>query len=279
MKLEIFDVEHGQCSLLTGDAGTHALIDAGHNGGTGWRPSTMLNARGIRRIDRFFITNYDEDHASDLHNVLSVATIGILHRNKSVGTNDLYKLKNIGGVGQGIKALCGLFDTHVHPVTHEPDFGGVSIQTFCNKYPADFEDENNLSLLVILSWGNLSIAYTGDLETAGWKKLLAHQGVREALRGVNVFMASHHGRLNGYCEEIFTATGMQPAIIVVSDSGIDYETQKTGPLYRKHATGIDYNGQMRRVFTTRRDGTITLSINTAAGTGTLSTSRDGPALF
>lgn len=56
--LEIFDVEHGQCSLLSSDSGAHMLVDCGHNGGTGWRPSRMLSARSIRHLDELVITNY-----------------------------------------------------------------------------------------------------------------------------------------------------------------------------------------------------------------------------
>jgi hypothetical protein len=121
------------------------------------------------------------------------------------------------------------------------------------------------------------MAFTGDLEVAGWDKLLERQEVRAALGKVDVFMASHHGRFNGYNPRVFDSTGMKPQIIIISDSGIDYESQKTGPLYRAKASGINYRGETRRVFTTRRDGNITIEV-TAFG-ASLSTSRSGPRLF
>ena len=276
MKLEIFDVEHGQCSLLTGDAGTHMLIDAGHNATTGWRPSTMLAQRRIATLDRLVITNLDEDHASDLHNVLDVARVRIFHRNRTVGRKDIYNLKG-QEMGKGIEAAAGLLDTFTHPVASKPDFGQLEIKTFWNRYPADFDDENNLSILTVLTWPNFAIAYPGDLEVPGWDKLLERQDVRDALRPVNVLVASHHGRMNGYTPDIFQLTGMQPELIVVSDSGIDYETQKTGPLYRKHASGVNLGGETRRVLTTRRDGTITFNIRPTSVT--VARAKSGPPLF
>lgn len=42
MQLQIFDVEHGACALLTADNGTRLMIDCGHNATTGWRPGSYL---------------------------------------------------------------------------------------------------------------------------------------------------------------------------------------------------------------------------------------------
>ncbi len=253
------------------------LIDAGHNSSTGWRPSDELDARGIRTLDTLVITNCDEDHASDLRNVLEEVAVRILYHNRSVTRANLMHLKGQDHAGAGIQALAGIVDVYVHPILIEPDFGGLSIKTFCNRYPTDFEDENNLSLLTILEWPTFKIVFPGDLEVAGWRRLLQRSEVRAALQDTTVLVASHHGRMNGYTEEIFSRTGMQPAAIVVSDSGIDYETQKTGPLYRRHARGFDLNGERRRVLTTRRDGRITFEIT--SGTTLVTTSRSGPPLF
>ena len=39
MKIEIFDVEHGQCAMIHCPNGKKLMIDAGHNGSTPWFPS------------------------------------------------------------------------------------------------------------------------------------------------------------------------------------------------------------------------------------------------
>jgi hypothetical protein len=64
MHLQIFDVEHGACALLTCDNGSHLMIDCGHNSDTGWRPGTYLIGQSIRSIEMLAISNYDEDHVT-----------------------------------------------------------------------------------------------------------------------------------------------------------------------------------------------------------------------
>ena len=78
-------------------------------------------------------------------------------------------------------------------------------------------------------------------------------------------MASHHGRKNGCCEELFTHTALNPAIVVISDSGIEFATQETVAWYRARVQGIMLNGENRHVLTTRRDGRILIDA-TANGT-------------
>lgn len=265
--LEIFDVEHGQCSLLTSSAGERMLIDCGHNSSTGWRPSAHLRQLGVGWLEDLVITNYDEDHASDLPALRQTVSVGVLARNPTVTGADLFHLKAHGGMGRGIAALSNMTGGFTEAVTHPAFYDGMTTQFFWNSYPHDFDDENNLSLVMVLRWPRFSICYTGDIERAGWLRLLQRPDFRAAMQNITVFMASHHGRRNGYCEELFTWTGMNPEIIVVSDSGKQYETQETGPLYRCHARGIHFNGRQRRVFTTRNDGVIWFEIG--AGNGAL----------
>ena len=66
MILEIFDVEHGACALVTTGNGKRILIDCGDNATTGWEPGSALRRRGIAAIERLVVTNYDEDHVSGI---------------------------------------------------------------------------------------------------------------------------------------------------------------------------------------------------------------------
>jgi glyoxylase-like metal-dependent hydrolase (beta-lactamase superfamily II) len=64
MQLQIFDVEHGACALLTADNSARFMIDCGHNATSGWKPGGYLLGSKISTIEMLAITNYDEDHAS-----------------------------------------------------------------------------------------------------------------------------------------------------------------------------------------------------------------------
>lgn len=148
--------------------------------------------------------------------------------------------------------MCSLYTQPVslqHP--------GVEAAVFYNRYP-DFADTNNLSLLIFLKMGDISIALPGDLERAGWLALLGDSSVRRELRDVDYFVASHHGRENGYCKEVFDYC--KPRAVIFSDASIVYETQEMAGTYSQHASGVVFNGQHRRVLTTRNDGTLTWTI-------------------
>lgn len=68
MRFEILSVEHGACAYAVGSDGGVLLFDCGHS--ESCRPSRYLPECGITNISRFFVTNYDEDHISDLLAVL-----------------------------------------------------------------------------------------------------------------------------------------------------------------------------------------------------------------
>ena len=67
MQVTIHNVGHGLCVSLIHDNGNVMLWDCGHNGLL--RPSVFLPILGVDKISRFFVTNYDEDHISDLPNI------------------------------------------------------------------------------------------------------------------------------------------------------------------------------------------------------------------
>lgn len=264
MKVEIFDVEHGACALVTAETGSRMLVDCGWNGSTGWRPSNHLPNVGIRSVDMFVVTNYDEDHVNDLPNLRSMAWDGesnvrlrSLLRNKTVSSRALQSMKSTDGMGNGIRELVSMIDEYSGgPLS--VDWGTLSYRVFMNSYPDEFTDSNNLSLVLFLHCRDLHVVFPGDMERAGWGKLLQNAAFVEELKSVNVFVASHHGRQNGCCEALFEIDGFEPSIVVFSDAGIQYDSQNTVDWYRRRSIGIEFKGQRRHVFTTRSDGKITL---------------------
>lgn len=257
MKIQIFDVSHGFCAYLIADNGNVMLFDCGHNEKTGFRPSKYLPAQGCSAIERFFITNYDDDHVSDLADLRKVLPINILHRNKSITPDILKELKEEGGpLTDGLEAAIDMAATYTLDVVDPPEYPSIEWAVFHNLYPT-FEDTNNLSLVVFIHCDGMGIVFPGDLEKTGWKELVKNDSFREHLLRVNIFVASHHGRESGYSEEIFTYC--KPDIILISDEEIKYDTQEVD--YKKHAKGLPWNNsrEKRYVLTTRSDGMITIT--------------------
>jgi beta-lactamase superfamily II metal-dependent hydrolase len=111
-----------------------------------------------------------------------------------------------------------------------------------------------------------TILFGGDLERPGWRQLLKNPAFRAKLATTTVYVASHHGRENGCCDEIFDIC--HPELVIFSDGRKQYGTQETRDWYARRTRGILDLGRpggllrqpLRKVMTTRRDGTITIEV-------------------
>ena len=255
MRFTIHDVGHGFCAHLKHENGNVMLWDCGHKTNPEHRPSQFLPASGVRTVHRMFITNYDEDHISDLPNLRRAVHINILHRNRSITPTQLQRLKEESGpVSPAMESLLSMHESYTGDVTNPPSFPNVAFESFHCTYPADFRDTNNLSFVTFLETPMNNYLIPGDIEKPAWEKLLQNPHFCNRLRRVSVFVASHHGRTNGYCREVFDYCG--PRVIIFSDGPMRYATQEESNSYGAHASGVNFNGRTRRVLTTRNDGTI-----------------------
>ncbi|MDY6789716.1 MAG: hypothetical protein SWH54_00425 [Thermodesulfobacteriota bacterium] len=91
MKVTIHDVGHGACASLIHQNGNVMLWDCGRR--DDYRPSDFLPSIGVSKVDIFFVTNYDEDHISDLPNLRDKIRLRSLARNKSISAEQLRSLK------------------------------------------------------------------------------------------------------------------------------------------------------------------------------------------
>jgi beta-lactamase superfamily II metal-dependent hydrolase len=267
--LQIFNVRHGACALLTMPSPTgvrRILIDCGHSnsGGVVLYPGRHLRALNVNHIDALFSMNYDEDHASGFPDLLKQGvTIGSIYGNPSVPPSTVRHLKTEDGMGPGIDALTNALAIRkqLGIVETLPVIPGLEIRACWNCYPA-FDDENNLSLALELRILGFSFLFTGDMEKDGLTHLLTHYPpFREMVARTTVLNASHHGRANGVCQNMFDQYGCSPALVVISDDYKQYESQETTNYYKSKARGYaGFRGEdMRFVLTTRNDGEIVFS--------------------
>jgi hypothetical protein len=156
--------------------------------------------------------------------------------------------------------------------------GGITSTLFWNHYPL-FTDTNNLSLVVFITFGAFKILFPGDLEEAGWRTLLCYPDFQSELRATTILVASHHGRQNGYCKEVFDYC--RPQAVIMSDKSIVHDTQLMAQIYHnevvKSNSGgvfIATTGKRRHVLTTRRDGHIQFDV-AASGRYSITTELRG----
>ncbi|WP_419586060.1 ComEC/Rec2 family competence protein [Thiolapillus sp.] len=253
IKVKVNNVGHGLCISLIHENGKVMLWDCGHN--EDCRPSVFLPRSGISEIGIFFVTNYDEDHISDLPELRRKLHISTLHRNRSISKEQLISLKRQSGpISPAMASMLDMLDKYTHTPVKPPEFPGVTYSCYRNDYETDFVDSNNISLVTFLTCNGHKFIIPGDLEKPGWEKLLNNTDFCQELQGVKIFIASHHGRENGYCEKVFEHCC--PDVVVFSDEPIKHETQKMSEIYARHARGIQFGGKTRHVLSTRQDGTL-----------------------
>jgi beta-lactamase superfamily II metal-dependent hydrolase len=272
MKLRIWDVQHGACAMLQHtEVAKLAMIDSGHNSDEEWYPSSYIaTALGRETVDYLFITNADLDHMSDLDGLWkSGIDVKTLIRSKGISPQALraIKMKTASGgeLGPDIERYLNIHESYNQPTTtpFNEHMGGVQTLTFSNSYPR-FRETNDLSLAVFFIFEGFKVLFPGDLERAGWLALLENPDFVRTLDGTDVLIASHHGRQNGYCQEIFEH--FEPQCVVFSDKPIDHGTQEgMAGIYARHVSdrGVRLlNGEQRWVLTTRSDGWIHFEADT-----------------
>jgi beta-lactamase superfamily II metal-dependent hydrolase len=265
MKIDIFDVGHGGCSIITCPNGARVMVDCGLRLDPCWFPSITYFGE---QFDLVVFGNLDEDHVEDLPHLWRNVRIRAIFSNPTVTAAALATMKRQHGMAEGVR--------HAHAILTEygggligqpPDLGNVEVCAYYNRFGVDFTDTNNLSLAFFVRYGAFTILFAGDLEKAGWRALLRLPAFARELASVNVFVASHHGRDNGCCAEIFQMC--RPNVFVISDDEHQYESQDTTDWYRERAHGIpDFRVQPhpiigyphRYVLTTRRDGTLSMGV-------------------
>lgn len=220
--LQIFNVDHGACALLTMPAAPpkrawRVLIDCGHSAdrnGSPWYPAVHLTSMGISYVDLLICTNYDEDHASGIPNLVQQeVSIGCILGNPTVPPEAINQLKSEDGMGAGIRILMNSLAARrgAGEVQTPPDIPGLDLRWFWNPYP-HWDTENNLSLVAHLSIHGWNFLFPGDLETDGWENMLKLPSFAALMPGIDVLVAAHHGRENGKCEALFDSYGWRPQI-------------------------------------------------------------------
>jgi beta-lactamase superfamily II metal-dependent hydrolase len=243
------------------------LIDCGHRLSKSrllspydqWTPAEELVKRNIFALSSLIVSNFDEDHVARLNGLLrNGVKINNIEWNRSLSPDVIRRIKlYTGGVGLGIDTLLKLIDNYRHLCRVNTSFGAATLSYWRLGYNGISTNLNNLSLVTFVRCGLVSMVFTGDIESDGWKILLTNANFRAEPVNTNVFVASHHGRESGYCADVFNYC--HPSVIIISDMPIVFNTQNSmSAVYGYNASGIPWDGGTRKVLTTRADGKITI---------------------
>jgi hypothetical protein len=264
MLIDIHDVGHGACSVITSSDGRKMMIDCGSRLAPNFFPSIHYM---FQQMEMAFFQNLDTDHLEDLPSLVNNVGIKAIRSNPTVTADAFLRMKQEGGMNEPLTVMHRILSLAGPTWGPVPSFPDIWAYYFWNSYGLPFTDTNNLSIPVFVGCCGFSILFGGDLEVEGWRRLLLNPNFRALLRNINVLVASHHGRDNGCCEELFDYC--YPDVVIFSDYEHRYETQKTTGWYANRVRGILdktdptywFGGNpLRKVLTTRNDGSLKIDV-------------------
>lgn len=264
MDILIFDVGLGQSIFVYPHSQPEygMLVDCGHT--EDFHPiDFLLRKRYITdTLHNLTLTNYDQDHFSGLPYLRSKVKIKSVNFAKNLTSQEIKNLKETHTTA--LEHVCYIKDTYTSSISdYNPPYKKAVFHL--EKEHLDNYDTNNLSQIVFIEYFGTTICISGDLEQKGWEIMLEkYPGLKEWLKHTHVFIASHHGRENGYHPEVFSHC--KPECIIISDKGIVHDTQRDmASVYGDHihGHGIHFNNDAqnpRKVLTTRSDGHLWLHL-------------------
>lgn len=279
LTVKFYDVEHGSCTHVITPNGKHLLYDIGSKTNTsicGHLKGTYFRNGG--RPDMLTITHPHIDHISDLCNMYNYGIKpGCLWRDKRAFPLNL--LKSDGQAQIDLKNCANRmhneYNSAIGAGSNPEDAavnGGVTIRRFTpSLVESEYADINNFSCVNVIEFGGFKVIITGDNPAAKLLEMLKGSAFKQAVADATVLLAPHHGRDGEYCADFVSV--VNPLLTVFSDKPIVHDTQAYSAQNYANATrGVTWNGQNRKVFTTRSDGTITFKFmadgNCSIGTST-----------
>lgn len=268
LDIVIFNVEHGQSVFFypQGSPTYGMFVDCGNT--QEFNPVDAILSWGLLPTDQMgrpvlsnlTLTNYDHDHFSGLPYLMSKALITTIRFARNISSQELKITKP--EQTDALNKVCALQDAYIHPTPyHVPPYTVATFSLPRHCFPDGKCDTNNLSQIVFVSYGGCVICISGDVEKEGWEQLLKQPEFVAWLKATNVLIAAHHGRVNGYAEEMFDHCS--PECVILSDKKVVHGTQDG--MSQTYANRVSGNGIFlanqrsftpRKVLTTRNDGHI-----------------------
>lgn len=265
LTIDIHDVGHGACSVITLPNGKRIMVDCGCDADRPWYPSIAYLGQ---EIDLLLLQNLDRDHVEDIEGVLSRTRVKRYFSNPTIDADALNWLKREHVMDDSLRQVHRLLQRY-DPWRGLPylDCGNTYVCAWYNTYPIGAQSTNDLSVVLVLRYGRFTAVFGGDVESTGWKNFATSAEFNLDILLTNVYVAAHHGRENGFSPEILGAAN--PDVVIFSDKEKIHETQDTADNYRRYTKGIrDLTRPVdkplappsRKILTTRRDGDLRIVV-------------------
>jgi competence protein ComEC len=239
LRLTVLNVGQGDAILIETPAGHRILVDGGPSGPALMQALGRVLPHDGRRIDLLVLSHGQDDHVTGFVELLERYEVGGAAAAPLQGETAAYAAWRTELERRAVPL-------HVVQSGHWLDLGrGIRLEVLApnDGAPEDVDDLNNNSLVVRLSYGEVSFLLTGDIEAEGEKALL------DSGHDLNstVLKLAHHGSDGSSTPALLDA--VQPQLAVVS-AGAENSFGHPSPTTRLRLTGTrllrtDLNGDLR----------------------------------
>ncbi|GIO30782.1 MULTISPECIES: ComEC/Rec2 family competence protein [Paenibacillus] len=248
LKVYFLDVGQGASQLLVTPSGKTMLIDAGNND----KEQVMLDYMKKYRISKLDVvigTHPDADHIGGLDKVVDQIPVETIYMPKVQSNTKTFEslLTSIKKKGLKVKtAKAGIswdLDEQVHVDMLAPT--------------RSYDDSNNMSAVVKVTYGHNSFLLTGDAEKESEKDMIASGADLRA----DVLLVGHHGSNSSTTLNFLKKVNPKYAVIQVGE-GNTYGHPKSAILSRLQKQGVEiYRNDKQGTIEVASDGT-TIHIST-----------------
>lgn len=253
--LIVFDVGQADSLLVRTPNGKAMLVDAGDSDKDADEVILPgLRELGVTELDYLVLTHAHQDHVGGMPSVLKSLPVGVAVFSGEVSTNSTYRdfLALVqSGEAKPLQARRGL----------TLDMGGDVVVEVLNPPEKLFDESNDNSVVLRLTYGQVSMMLTGDAESE------AIESMKEAMVPMNaaVLKVGHHGSSDATSQWLLRAVSPQYALISVgADNRYGHPHAETMELLRDGGVEV-YRTDQQGTITVTTDGSSVDIVTTKAG--------------
>lgn len=211
LKVHYIDVGQGASQLIISPGGKVMLIDGGNNDDEG-RVVNYLKNQGVKKVDILIGTHPDADHIGGLDAVVDAFDIGYMYMPKVSSNTKTFEslLTSISNKNMKVSTAKAGIDIKLDEQLTVKMIAPVNT----------YEDKNNMSAVIKLTFGSNSFLFTGDAEAESEQDILSSGTDLKA----DVLLVGHHGSNSSTSQSFLNAVNPKYAVIQVGDNNYGHPT-------------------------------------------------------